>query len=127
MALPAAGSRAVEGELRTAQADPGAQTTDEAPDRLRELRQSVPLEVVVVESTHPLAGCTLAVEGLRTVRGERCLLVRLPDGSAGAVALSATSVGGRGAPAGGGALLSPAGVRRLRTLLVAAGGDQPGT
>jgi hypothetical protein len=87
----------------------------------------VPSEVVVVESTHPLAGCTLAVEGVRTVRGERCLLVRLPDGSAGAVAVSATSVGGRGEPAGSGALLSPAGVRRLRALLTAVGGDQRGT
>ena len=99
---------------------------DEAADRLRELRRSVPSEVVVVEPAHPLAGRMLAVEGQRTVRGERCLLVRLPDGSAAAVALSATSVSGRGAPAGGGALLSPAGVRRLRALLIVVGGDHPG-
>ena len=64
---------------------------------------------------HPLAGRRLVVDGHRTVGGERCLLVRLPDGSAGSVALSATSAGER--PAGAGALLSVAGVRRLRALL----------
>lgn len=99
----------------------------EEPARLRELRRSVPCEVLIIEPTHPLAGRTVAVDGQRTVRGERCLLVRLPDGSASAVALSATSLGGRGVPAGGGALLSPAGVRRLRALLIAAGGDHSGT
>jgi len=86
----------------------------------------VPSEVLVVEPTHPLAGWKLAVEGVRTVHGERCVLVRLPDGSVGAVALSATSVGGCGAAASGGGLLSPAGVRRLRALLKAAGGDHRG-
>jgi hypothetical protein len=79
------------------------------------LRGSLPAEVVVVAPAHPLAGRTLVVDGHRTVGGERCLLVRLPDGSAGSVALSATSAGER--PAGGGALLSVAGVRRLRALL----------
>lgn len=75
----------------------------------------MPAEVVVVAPTHPLVGRALVVEGYRTVGGECCLLVRLPDGSAGSVALSATSAGDR--PAGGGALLSVAGVRRLRALL----------
>ena len=75
----------------------------------------MPAEVVVVAPTHPLVGRTLVVEGYRTVGGERCLLVRLPDGSAGTVALSATSAGER--PTGGGALLSVAGVRRVRALL----------
>ena len=55
------------------------------------------------------------MEGYRTVGGELCLVVRLPDGSAGTVALSATSAEER--PAGGGALRSLAGVRRLRALL----------
>jgi hypothetical protein len=91
----------------------------EVPAALRELRGSLPAEVVVVAPTHPLAGRTLAVDGYRTVGGERCLLVRLPDGSAGTVALSATSLAGRGAAGGEGALLSPAGVRRLRALLEA--------
>jgi hypothetical protein len=98
---------------------------DEEPVRLRELRRSLPFEVVVVAPGHPLVGRKLPVEGLRTVGGERCLLVRLPDGSAGTVALSATSVGERG-PGGGGVLLSPAGVRRLRVLLEARGGDRGG-
>ena len=99
---------------------------DEPPDRMRELRRSLPSEVVVVEPTHPLVGRELAVEGHRVVGGERCLLVRLPDGSAATVAVSATSVGGRRAPAGGAAVLSPAGVRRLRGLLGSRGGDRSG-
>jgi hypothetical protein len=82
------------------------------------------LEVVVIEPTHPLVGRTLVVEGHRVVGGERCLLVRLPDGSGATVALSVTSVGGGGAPAGGAAVLSPAGVRRLRRLLRSRGGDR---
>jgi hypothetical protein len=77
----------------------------------------VPAEVVVVASTHPLAGRTLVVEGYRTVGGEPRWLVRLPDGSGGTVALSATSAAI--SSAGAGALLSVDGVRRLRTLLEA--------
>jgi len=74
----------------------------------------------VVDPRHPLAGRTLAVDGSRMVGGERCLLVRRPDGSAGTVALSATNLAARGASSGGGGvLLSPAGVRRLRSLLEA--------
>jgi hypothetical protein len=87
----------------------------------------VPSEVLITEPAHPLVGRMLVVEGQRTVGSERCLLVRLPDGSAGSVAVSATSVGSRGVQAGGGALLSSAGVRRLRALLIAVGGDQRGT
>jgi hypothetical protein len=86
----------------------------------------LPSEVVVVAPAHPLAGRTLEVQGQRMVGGERCLLVRLPDGSAGTVALSATSVGLLRASAGEGVLLSPAGVRRLRALLEARGGDHGG-
>ena len=87
---------------------------------MRELRRSLPSEVVVIDPWHPLVGRTLAVDGCRMVGGERCLLVRRPDGSAGSVALSATDLAARRAPAGeGGALLSPAGVRRLRALLEA--------
>jgi hypothetical protein len=97
---------------------------DEVPAALRELRRSLPAEVVVVAPTHPLVGRTLGVEGYRTVGGELRLLVRLPDGSPGSVAVSATSAGER--PAGGGALLSPGGVRRLRALLDARRGDHDG-
>jgi hypothetical protein len=79
----------------------------------------LPAEVVVVAPAHPLAGRTLVVEGYRTVGGERCLLVRLPDGSAGSVPLSATSAGS--CSAGVGAVLSVEGVRRLRALLEARG------
>jgi hypothetical protein len=86
----------------------------------------VPSEVFITEPAHPLVGRTLVVEGQRTVRGERCVLVRLPDGSAGSVALSATNLGGQRAQASG-ALLSSAGVRRLRALLIVVGGDHTGT
>ena len=127
MALPAVGGGASEPQLRAAQADPAVAELHEAPHRLRELRGSVPSEVLITELAHPLVGRTLVVEGLRTVRGERCLLVRLPDGSAGSVALSATNVGGRRAHADVGAVLSPAGVRRLRALLIGLGGDHGGT
>ena len=95
--------------------DQGAAGADEVAHTLRELRRSVPAEVVVVAPTHPLAGWTLVVEGHRTVGGEPCWLVRLPDGSAGTVALSATNAGQ--SSAGAGALLSVDGVRRLRALL----------
>jgi hypothetical protein len=77
----------------------------------------------MVAPTHPLAGCTLAVEGHRAVGGERCLLVRLPDGSAGTIALSATSVGGQRGPVGGGALLPSGRASPAR----AAGGAGPAT
>jgi hypothetical protein len=97
----------------------------EDPHRLRELRRSWPSEVLVVEPTHPLVGRKLAVEGQRTVGGEACLLVRLPDGSAATVAVSATSIGERPL-VGEGAILSPAGVRRLRALLRADGGGRRG-
>jgi hypothetical protein len=96
----------------------------EVPATLRELRRSLPAEVVVVAPSHPLAGRTLVVEGYRTVGGERCLLVRLPDGSAGTVPWSATGAGN--SSAGAGALLSVEGVRRLRALLEARGGDRRG-
>jgi hypothetical protein len=86
----------------------------------------LPSEVVVVAPAHPLAGRTLAVHGQRTVGGEHCLLVRLPDGSAGTVALSATSLVRRASAGEGRALLSPAGVRRLRALLEARGRDHGG-
>jgi len=76
---------------------------------------------------HPLAGRVLAVEGHRTVAGERCLLVRLPDGSAGTIALSATNVGEQRSPTGEGVVLSPAGVRNLRSLLRAHGADHDDT
>jgi hypothetical protein len=98
----------------------------EEPDRVRELRRSLPSEVVVVASSHPLAGRTLVVEGRRTVGGERCLLVRLPDGSAGTVALSATTLAAGTEALGEGARLSETGVRRLRALLEARGCDRDG-
>jgi hypothetical protein len=55
------------------------------------------------------------------------LIVRLPDGSPGTVALSVTSAGGD-APCGGtGAVLSAEGVRRLRALVERRLGDLDGT
>jgi hypothetical protein len=89
------------------------------------LRGSVPAEVIVISPAHPLVGRTLVVEGRRLVGGERCLLVRLPDGSPATVAVSATSAAEPGCAVDG-AVLSFAGVRRLRALLAAACGDRNG-
>lgn len=99
---------------------------DEEWDRLRELRGSLPREVMVVAPEHPLAGWSLVVEGRRRVGGVECLLVRLPDGSAGSVALGATSAG-EGGSGTRGAVLSVDGVRRLRALLERRLGDGSGT
>jgi hypothetical protein len=96
-------------------------------DRLRELRGSLPREVTVIAPEHPLAGCRLAVEGHRRVGGVECLMVRLPDGSPGTVALSATSAGVEAPRASGGAVLSVEGVRRLRARLERRLGDGSGT
>jgi hypothetical protein len=94
---------------------------------MRELRRSLPAEVLVTAVGHPLAGRTVAVAGHRVVGGVACLIVRLPDGSPGTVALSATSAGG-GAPRGGtGAVLSAEGVRRLRGLVERRLADGAGT
>jgi hypothetical protein len=94
------------------------------------LRPSLPGEVTVTAAHHPLVGMRLAVEGRRRVRGAACLIVRLPDGTPGTIALSATSAAVAGdAEASAGGLLSVEGVRRLRRLLVprAAGDDGSGT
>jgi hypothetical protein len=88
----------------------------------------LPVEVTVTAAYHPLVGARLAVEGRRRVRGVRCLIVRLPDGTPGTVEVSATSAAAGGeTPADG--LLSVEGVRRLRRLLApsAAGGEGSGT
>jgi hypothetical protein len=90
------------------------------------LRSSLPPEVTVTASGHPLCGARLAVEGRRRVHGLPCLIVVLPDGSTGTIEVAATSAGsdvGRSA----GALLSVDGVRRLRRLLGARVGDGSGT
>jgi len=96
-------------------------------DRMRELRRSLPAEVVVTAVGHPLAGRALAVTGRRVVGGVSCLIVRLPDGSPGVVALSATSAGEGGPRGRTGAVLSVEGVRRLRALLERWLGDGDGT
>ncbi|MBA3720316.1 MAG: hypothetical protein H0W95_08555 [Nocardioidaceae bacterium] len=90
------------------------------------MRAALPVEVLVTASEHPLAGARLAVEGRMTVGGVRCLIVRLPDGTPGTIAVAATSAGGRVSPAGG-ALLSAEAVRRLRALLATVGDDGFGT
>ena len=104
----------------------GLSPLDEEEHRLRELRAVLPVEVLVTASEHPLAGARLAVEGRTTVGGVRCLIVRLPDGTPGTIAVAATSAGGRVSPAGG-ALLSAEAVRRLRALLATVGDDGFGT
>jgi hypothetical protein len=94
------------------------------------LRPSLPVEVTVTAAHHPLCGERLAVEGRRRVGRVPCLIVRLPDGTPGTVAVRATSAGQTASePSLAGALLSAEGVRRLRRLLVprASAGDGSGT
>jgi hypothetical protein len=106
----------------------GASPVHDERDTMRELRRSSPAEVVVTAAAHPLAGRTLAVAGHRVVGGVACLIVRLPDGSPGTVALSATSAGGDGPPRGGtGAVLSVERVRWLRAQLQRRLADGDGT
>jgi hypothetical protein len=90
----------------------------------------LPGEVTVTAAHHPLCGERLAVEGRRRVGGVPCLIVRLPDGTPGTVAVQATSAGQAASePSSAGALLSGEGVRGLRRLLVprVAAGDGSGT
>jgi hypothetical protein len=81
------------------------------------LRPSLPEEVTVTHAFHPLCGQRLAVEGRRMVGGVPCLIVRLPDGTPGTIAVQATSAGVESEPVPAGALLSVEGVRQLRQLL----------
>ena len=86
--------------------------------------------MTVTATHHPLCGERLAVEGRRRVGGVPCLIVRLPDGTPGAVEVQATSAGAASEPpATTGALLSVEGVRRLRRRLApeAAAGEGSGT
>jgi hypothetical protein len=89
------------------------------------LRSSLPGEVTVTGTHHPLCGERLAVEGRRKVGGVPCLIGRLPDGTPGTIEVRATSAGLAAGEATAGALLSAEGVRRLRRLLVpsVSGGD----
>jgi hypothetical protein len=92
------------------------------------LRASLPGEVTVTATHHPLCGERLAVEGRRSVGGVPCLIVRLPDGTPRTIEVRATSAGA-GAGEAAGALLSIEGVRQLRRLLApgVSGGDGSGT
>ncbi len=86
------------------------------------------MEVTVTAAHHPLVGVRLAVEGRRRVRGVRCLIVRLPDGTPGTVEVSATSAAAAGGETQtGGVLLSLEGVRHLRRLLEPSAGGREGS
>ena len=104
-----------------------AAANDEEGRRLSDVRGLLPGEVLVTAVEHPLAGSRLAVEGRTTVSGQRCWVVRLPDGTTGTIAVAVTSGGGDLERAAGGVLLSPGAVRAVRRLLLAVGDDQAGT
>jgi Family of unknown function (DUF5372) len=94
------------------------------------LRPPLPDEVTVIHAFHPLCGQRLAVEGRRRVGGMPCLIVRLPDGTPGTIAVQATSASEPSERSPERALLTAEGVRRLRQLLEpppAASGDGSGT
>ena len=97
---------------------------DKAPDGLRELRGSAPSEVLITELAHPLVGRTLVVEGLRTV----ALPARSSAWRVGRLGRAQRDEPGRAEGAGRrGRVALPAGVRRLRALLIVLGGDHSGT
>jgi len=92
---------------------------------LRELRRSLPPDVLVTARAHPLVGARLVVEGWRTVGGVVCLIVRLPDGSASMIAAAATDVAAGASPDE--ASSAAAAGRRLRALLELRVSDGSGT
>lgn len=72
-------------------------------------------------SVHPLFGQALPANGLKRWKGEILLVVVLPDGSPGTIALSATSLSGEDAAVGPSTVLSLDGVRHLRSLVATLG------
>jgi hypothetical protein len=109
--------------------DVGLAAGDDQHHTLHESRPSLPAEVTVTHAFHPLCGQRLAVEGRRRVGGTPCLIVRLPDGTPGTIAVQATTAGETVSDPSTAALLSADGVRRLRQLLEprAAAGEGSGT
>jgi hypothetical protein len=98
--------------------DHGLPHADSDGERLQQLRNLLPGDVTVVAPTHPLCGERLAAIGFRRKHNELLLVVVLPDGTPGMIAVEATDIfGERVAADGDPTPLSVEGVRRLRALI----------
>jgi hypothetical protein len=101
----------------------GLSARDGPHHRKLEFRASIPDEVTIVASHHPLSGMRVPVLGHRRVGGAMHVIVRMPDGAPGLVDLRSTSAAATALEPSG-ALLSIQGLRGLRRLL---GSRLPGT
>jgi hypothetical protein len=99
----------------------GLAGADSDGDRLQLLRETLPCEITVVASTHPLCGERLAASSFRRRDGVLQLLVILPDGSPALIDADVTDVlGASPTPETSSAtVLSAEGVGRLRVLVEA--------
>jgi hypothetical protein len=87
----------------------------------------LPCEITVIDEAHPLVGERLRALSFRRRDGVLRLVVVLPDGTPGMVAVDATDVFGGGAAVVGrlATTLSVEGVRRLRSRLAFDAGAAP--
>jgi len=77
----------------------------------------LPCEVRVTSSVHPLFGRLLPATGFKRIDGSLYLVVALPDGSPGTIAVSATDILGDEPVVELAAALSVEGIRELRALV----------
>jgi hypothetical protein len=103
-----------EGDREVALACPGRDS-----DRLQHLRQSLPCEVRVTATTHPLFGRLLRASGFRRRSGVLLLVVDLPDGTPGTIRADATNAFVDAVADVPLTVLSVEGMRQLRRLTAA--------
>ena len=77
----------------------------------------LPCEVRVTSRTHPLSGRLVAARSFKRLNGVLLLVIELPDGSPGTIAVAATDVFGPREAAGPAVVLDAAGWRWLRELV----------
>jgi hypothetical protein len=88
-------------------------------DRLQHLRQSLPCEVRVTATTHPLFGRLLQASGFKRRNGLLLLVVDLPDGTPGTIRADATNAFVDAVADVSLTVLSVEGMRQLRRLTAA--------
>jgi hypothetical protein len=87
-------------------------------DRLQQLRAVLPCEVRVTSVTHPLFGRLLVASGFKRQDEVLSLVVGLADGSPGMIRADATDILGDPPVAADAVVLSVAGLRALRELVM---------
>jgi hypothetical protein len=111
---------------RVTQLRPGpAQDLLRVGDRLRGFDR-LPAEVEIVNARHPLAGQRVPVVAAYRRRGGVWLTVTLPDGYPAVMPVADTDLGGQRVAVAGAAVLSVAGIRRLRELVTVMAGKERG-